>query len=74
MQKWEYIQMTLGLTDPHNGSWVWTDTSTSIGVSTRLNQMGREGWELVSVHTQTNSEGSAAYTKYFFYTFKRPLS
>lgn len=74
MQKWEYLEITLGLFDGNN--WSWSDTgklSKVISVSARLTQLGREGWELVSAYPQSSTEGGVSYTKYIYYIFKRPI-
>ncbi len=72
MQRWEYIELCLLLTD--KGDWIWEDTKTSQGVSSRLTQMGRDGWELVSAYPQTSAPRGVSYTKYIYYIFKRPLA
>ena len=62
MQTWEYREVT-GI----NGNWVCGD-GTVIAASTEpaetmLNQLGRDGWELVSTALDSS----------FWYHFKRPI-
>lgn len=74
MQKWEYIELMLQLNS--NNVWVWGNTEVSakeVSTEQRLNEMGREGWELVSSYTQSSLAGTASQTKYFYYIFKRPI-
>ncbi|HKY55735.1 MAG TPA: DUF4177 domain-containing protein [Anaerolineales bacterium] len=69
MQKWEYKRVIL---DYHNlEEWMWSDTGKSIEQEPqeeRLNELGRYGWELVSMSSFV-SDGQT--TGYAFY-FKRP--
>jgi uncharacterized protein YerC len=74
MQRWEYIELCLKLGS--NNDWVWSDTGISshtIGVSSRLTQMGLDGWELVSAYPQTGGMKGHIVTVYIYYLFKRPI-
>jgi hypothetical protein len=66
MQKWEY----------------WAESSETSPNSTeilnRLNELGNNGWELVSVVTTSSVGGHSATTLHkvdeYFYFFKKPLA
>ena len=66
MQKWEYKILKL---NRKMGEWLWVDTQTEESREDRLNILGKDGWELVSVSTFL-MKGST-YAAYYF--FKRPL-
>jgi len=67
MQKWEY--MTLSLLPDDKQIPQWTDApEDSRSASERLNELGEEGWELVSV--AQHIEGDKRRTVYWL---KRPV-
>lgn len=74
MQKWEYLQLSTEY-DTENRVWSWNDGILG-GVNARLNLLGAEGWELVSVTPQAYRYGAgwSGYTTCVTYTFKRVLS
>ena len=54
MQKWEYRTLSLVMNEKEN--LVWYDAQEDLStVSEKLNALGQEGWELVSVDTNTLS-------------------
>jgi hypothetical protein len=64
MQEWQYIE--LSCYQDNSGNWFWYDTNQSCKSLTyvdRLNQYGRQGWELVAV---------VPYASAWTYIFKRP--
>jgi hypothetical protein len=54
MQKWEYTTLQLAMNDKENLVWL-DDQTDGRNVATRLNELGAEGWELVSVDTNSLS-------------------
>lgn len=69
MQKWEYLEVTL---DGSGQGWFWSDTEENAKkspASEHLSKIGAQGWELVSVSEQVER----GTTRFFYYTFKRPL-
>ena len=67
MQKWEYMNLQLAMNDKEN--LVWLDAHEDVrNVSARLNELGAEGWELVSV--DTNSLSGVTIRTVFY--LKRP--
>lgn len=67
MQKWEYTTLQLAMNDKENLVWL-DDQQDDRTVSTRLNELGSEGWELVSV--DTNSLSGVTIRTVFY--LKRP--
>ena len=79
MQKWEYLQLIVGVSQPYLRSGKPEQMASANGVSIMeggekfdvynyLNNLGKEGWELVSTDAN-NSE----YWNGTTYYFKRPL-
>ena len=69
MQKWEYKRVIL---DHDLMDWTWSDTGKTMEQQSqeqRLNEMGSEGWELVSMSSFVANGETAGYAFYF----KRPL-
>jgi len=64
MKKWEYQTLTLEATGLLGGK---IDVE---GYKKSLNEMGREGWELIE---QVASAQGYGYTRYIICTFKREL-
>ena len=67
MQKWEYLSLW-GQQQP-NGQWFWADGSQFI-VDPKFNELGAQGWELVTVTEDLEDIGSNLRMVTFF--FKRP--
>jgi hypothetical protein len=67
MQKWEYTTLQLAMNDKENLVWL-DDQADGRNVATRLNELGAEGWELVSV--DTNSLSGVTIRTVFY--LKRP--
>jgi len=70
MQKWEYITISQGI-HKTTGAWYWIGSDNDSDVRSeleRLNELGKEGWELVNVVTSTIS----GRIEIDFY-FKRPM-
>jgi hypothetical protein len=64
MQKWEYLTL-LHLFDEASKEWFWnSDRADHEKIDHKLNKLGVEGWELVTVRTSSTSVA--------FYHFKRP--
>lgn len=68
MQKWEYRTLQLAMNDKENLVWL-DDQQDGRNVATRLNELGTEGWELVSV--DTNSLSGVTIRTVFY--LKRPV-
>ena len=67
MQKWEYMTLQLAMNEKEN--LVWLDAQEDDrNVSSRLNELGSEGWELVNVDTNSFS-GVTVRTVFYL---KRP--
>jgi uncharacterized protein DUF4177 len=69
MQKWEYLMLAERL---GGGKFKWDDTgkaSSDQSVQSRLDEMGRQGWELVHVCSYMSMGSTHSYEFYF----KRPL-
>jgi hypothetical protein len=67
MQKWEYIHFVRASSSSEE--WFWTDGDKSAGQQARLNKMGLEGWELVSVVAR-----DVGYTEFeLHFYFKRSV-
>ncbi len=63
MQKWEYMEISCH--QDQSGEWFWSDTNQSsrdLSYVQRMNQLGQNGWELVTV---------AVYADAWTYIFKR---
>jgi hypothetical protein len=74
MQKWEFIILTFRLDELYKwGSW---DDGPFTPREERLNQLGKEGWEIVAVFQSHQEElknnEKRTITKYE-YNLKRPL-
>jgi hypothetical protein len=73
MQQWEYMILSETLQEGVDKTWwEWTDTGKTIAeqpLKNRLDESGKQGWELVSV---SNSQRDG-YTTFVAYYFKRPL-
>jgi len=67
MQKWEYMSLSL-LPDEKNGPQCIDAPEDNRSASERLNELGDEGWELVSV--AQHIEGEKRRTVYWL---KRPV-
>jgi uncharacterized protein DUF4177 len=70
MQKWEYT--TLSNTVLDKLKWKWDDngkTTKEQSVNSRLDEMGRQGWELVNISTYQSN----GYTSMYYFYFKRPI-
>ena len=67
MQKWEYTTLQLAMNEKENLVWL-DDQTDGRNVATRLNELGTEGWELVSV--DTNSLSGVTIRTVFY--LKRP--
>lgn len=66
MQKWEYLVL-LHTWDVELQEYYWgTDPKDNMAIQDRLDELGKEGWELVAVRTLGMSASA-------FYHFKRPL-
>ena len=64
MQRWEYMTLQLVMNEKEN--LVWFDSQEdNRNVSARLNELGAEGWELLSVDTNSLS-GVTIRTIYYF--------
>lgn len=77
--RWEYnaVQVfirTAGLVPQTDPSLVWTRKDKNGGTYwDSIQDLGADGWELVSVTAVTENTSSSSYTNYLLYTFKRPL-
>ena len=76
MQKWEYLFL-IRLYDKKTYIWFWEDDKDlKGGIATRLENLGQDGWELVSVTGLINPKerglGFDQTTRLDFY-FKRPI-
>lgn len=84
MQKWEYLELSYKREDVFRNNkrdmdnwvdenWVWADKD-SRGLVKRLNDLGNEGWELISVYTDAGMIGTAwaGRTTFIYYILKRP--
>ena len=67
MQKREYTTLQLAMNDKETLVWL-DDQADGRNLATRLNELGTEGWELVSVDTNSLSEVTIRTVFYF----KRP--
>jgi Domain of unknown function (DUF4177) len=59
MQKWEYKIISLGWEKIKGGNeYIWSDTKERAvepdAIETRLNDLGKEGWELTGIETITS--------------------
>jgi hypothetical protein len=73
VQQWEYRILTL-LLDPKTQQYMWGDRPTDKrDATTRLNELGWEGWELVATLGLSNWAGSdwSGRTTEVSYYFKR---
>jgi hypothetical protein len=68
MQKWEYKTLQLAMNEKENLIWFDAEDDQR-SVKDRLNELGEEGWELVSVDTRSLS-GVTIGTVYYL---KRPV-
>ena len=68
MQKWEYKHVNYEWRIAIRG-WKWEDGGTQSQES-RLTELGREGWELVSTVYHGNESGEISRLHFYF---KRPL-
>jgi hypothetical protein len=68
MQKWEYRTLQLAMNEKENLIWFDAQEDTRT-VSERLNELGEEGWELVSVDTR-NLSGVTIGTVYYLKRLK----
>lgn len=64
MKRFEYKTLEI---NPHKQRWVIPEFNVT-EIDKILNEMGRQGWELVSVEDRNVGYGT---TGSFFYTFKR---
>ncbi len=73
MQKWEYRVLLRGY--DKKGDYIWGDKDTSSSEEC-LNEMGRDGWELVEVVTvsRPGSDNWGGLTTGLHYIFKRPAA
>lgn len=68
MQKWEYMTLHLVMNEKEN--LIWFDAQEDDrNIDARLNELGEEGWELVSVDTRSLS-GVTIGTVFYL---KRPV-
>ena len=83
MTAWEYKTVTRKMNTKEE-KWYWTDTnqhSVLEMVDARLNELGSQGWELVSVVAKSTLTGAVkdwgmvnGYTSMIDYVFKRQKS
>jgi hypothetical protein len=66
MQKWEYHQEMLTRKAKGFGVTEWKDIVS-------LNQIGEEGWELVSILPIASDRYRSGFTTEIVYTFKRSI-
>lgn len=75
MQKWEYLFLDR-LFDTETVTWFWgDDKDLKGGIATRLENLGQDGWELVSVTgliDPTQSGNVYNQTTRLDFYFKRP--
>jgi hypothetical protein len=78
MQKWEYQVFVRNL---KNGDWIWEhDNKDQRGSAQLLNDLGREGWELVAAPSPLagmwqaggGQPGHGPAHSILFFIFKRP--
>ena len=67
MKKWEYMTVSHNSVHWEPG---FTGTWDKVGFDKGINELGREGWDLVSVFQDQVIEGT---TQALFATFKRPV-
>ena len=68
MQKWEYRTLQLAMNEKENLIWYDAEEDDR-NVIARLNELGEEGWELVSVDTRSLS-GVTIGTVYYLKRLK----
>ncbi len=72
IMNWEYKTIYY---ESKNNKWVWEDTSTSESLTTRLNSMGKNGWELCAANPWVGGGGMYGTSTYgVTYIFKRPAA
>ena len=71
MQNWEYERLILS-NDSASDEWKWYDDIVGREKTPRerLDEMGGDGWELVSVLSVTGLSGQTTQYEYYF---KRPI-
>jgi hypothetical protein len=71
MQKWEYFVL---VRSQLNGQWRWAEDNKDNRSSNEvLNDLGKQGWELVSTPTMLASLYGNVGSTVMQYIFKRPL-
>ena len=69
MAKWEYITLTRNIIYLSEVKYEWSDKN-KIGFDERLNDLGEQGWELVSAFPESSnsimSEGTTTRIKLIF--------
>lgn len=66
MQRWEYLTKTRVRSGAKNTK--WSDNPEW------LNELGKDGWELVSGHTRSDSRTWSGFSTDEVWVFKRPLA
>ncbi len=70
MQQWEYLVLSESLQEGVGDKtwWEWTDTGKTITeqpLKSRLDEVGKQGWELVSV-SNSDRDGFTTFVGYYF--------